>query len=89
MNKYCRFLFRGIENIILGLNPDYVIIGGEIGKYESELLQIIKEMVYANKDDIQYEGTKILFSALSDQGALKGAALLPLEEIYNYRSNVI
>jgi len=87
--KYATFLFDGVENIILGLNPDYVVIGGEFGKYEKVLKQILLTMGRFKTERMVYEGSEIIFSGLEDKGALAGAALLPLEEIFNYNSNVI
>lgn len=89
VKEYLKHLFVGIENIILGLNPEYVIIGGEMGKYEEELTRIIGEMIDLKSDFVEYEGTKILFSTLGDESALMGAALLPLEDVLNYQRNII
>lgn len=89
LKKYIGYLFRGIENIVLALNPDYVIIGGELGGYEKEILSIAQEIVPLVGEYLEYEGTKILFSGLKNVGALVGSALLPLEEIFNYKKNVI
>lgn len=89
MCSYIDYLFRGIENIVLALNPDYVIIGGELGRYDKEVMELAKETVPLVGEYLEYEGTKILFSGLGSIGALMGSALLPLEEIFNYKKNVI
>ena len=52
VKHYMQQLFIGIENIILGLNPEYVIIGGELGRYSNELMTLadshenLKELLY-------------------------------------------
>lgn len=89
LKKYIKYLFRGIENIILGLNPDYVILGGELGNYENEIMQLMNEVGEPKNKYVEYEGSKILFSDFKNQGALIGAALLPLEQIFNYEKNII
>lgn len=89
LERYISYLFKGIENIVLALNPDYVIIGGELGKYDSEIMALAKETIPLVGEYLEYEGTKILFSGLNNSGALIGSALLPLEEIFNYKKNVI
>ncbi len=89
ISKYLEYLFIGIENIVLGLNPEYVIIGGELGKYKDELLQFINEKIHLKSSYMEYEGTRIIFSDLGDQGAVIGAALLPQQSIFYHRNNVI
>lgn len=89
VKTYLEQLFVGVENIILGLNPEYLIIGGELGKYEETLTEMMGQSVELHSTFIEYEGTKIIFSKLGDKGALLGAAMLPLEDILNYRRNII
>lgn len=89
VKEYLKQLFVGVENIILGLNPEYVIIGGEMGKYEEEMTRMMGESVSLHSSFIEYEGTKILFSSLGDRSALMGAALLPLEDVLNYKRSVL
>ena len=89
IEKYLEYLFIGIENIVLGLNPEYVIIGGELGKYKEELLEFINEKIQLKSSYMEYEGTRIIFSDLGDHGAVIGAALLPQQTIFHPQNNVI
>lgn len=89
IEKYMDCLFIGIENIILALNPEYVIIGGELGKYEREMLEYINRSNHMKSSFVEYEGTKVVFSALGDKGPLIGAALLPFEQLFNYDRSVL
>ncbi|AKL97307.1 xylose repressor [Clostridium aceticum] len=89
IERYIDCLFIGIENIILALNPEFVIIGGELGKYEKEMLALINRKNNMKSSFVEYEGTKIVFSALKDKGSLIGAALLPFEDLFNYTKNII
>lgn len=89
IESYIDYLFVGIENIILALNPEYVIIGGELGKYDKEMLKLINGTNPMKSNFVEYEGTKVVFSSLKDKGSLIGAALLPFDELFNYETNVI
>lgn len=87
--RYVEYLFYGFENIILGLNPDYLVIGGDFGKYNHVLSEAMVLAGKMKKERMYYEDTKIIFSGLEDKGPLMGAALLPLEEIFNYNETVL
>lgn len=89
VEKYIDSLFIGIENIILALNPELVIIGGELGKYEREMLTLLNGRNNMKCSFFEYEGTKVVFSALKDKGSLIGAALLPFEDLFNYAKSII
>ncbi len=89
VEKYIDGLFIGIENIILGLNPEYVIIGGELGKYSEKMMALMNRSNHMKSNFVEYEGTKVVFSDLKDQGSLIGAALLPFEELFNGERNII
>lgn len=89
IEKYIDGLFVGIENIILGLNPEYVIIGGELGRYSDKLMALINRSNHMKSSFVEYEGTKVIFSDLKDQGSLIGAALLPFEELFNGERSII
>lgn len=89
ITRYSDALFIGIENIILGLNPEYVIIGGELGNYDDVLFELMSGEQRLKSSYIEYEGTKVIFTSLGDKGALMGAALLPLEDIFNYRKSIL
>lgn len=89
INKYLDHLFIGIENIVLGLNPEYVIIGGELGRYKDEMLDFVNEKNKLKSAYMEYEGTRIIFSDLADRGSLIGAGLLPFQEVFNYKKSVI
>lgn len=88
VKRYINALLIGVENIILGLNPEYVIIGGELGGHEELLMKLMDSSDGMKSSYIEYEGTKVLFTSLGNKGALMGASLLPLEEIFNYRKHI-
>lgn len=84
LEVYFQQLFVGIENITLGLNPEYVMIGGDLGKYRDMLSSYIADTHNFKSDYIEIEGTKVVFSSLKDRGSLLGAALLPLQKEFSY-----
>lgn len=88
LQKYMDYLLVGIENIILGLNPEYVVIGGELGNYQDNLSEYIEKTKNSKSSILMYEGTKIIFSSLKSKGALLGAVLLPLETIFSYQGSI-
>ena len=89
LEEYIRHLFVGIENIILALSPEFVVLGGELGKYGKQMLKMINPTNHMKSRIIEYEGAKIVFSHLQDKGAVIGAALLPFDGLFNYTKNVI
>lgn len=89
VEKYIDQLFVGIENIILGLNPEYVIIGGELGAYQEQMINLVNDGSHLKSTYTEYEGTKVLFSSLKDSGSLMGAALLPQEAIFNFSKSIL
>ena len=88
IDKYIDSLITGIENIILGLNPDYIIIGGELSEYYSEINSILETKLKRINGLFEIDGVKIVFSQLKRKSALIGATLLPLENIFNYKLNI-
>jgi len=89
ITKYTRYLFAGIENILLSVNPDYVIVGGDLGEYAQTVIDVGVKKLKLTERFYGYKNIQICCSGLKDNGAVIGAALLPLEEIFNYQKNVI
>lgn len=89
IEKYTRYLFIGIENILLSVNPEYMIIGGDLGVYAQEIIDLGVKRMHLTEKFYGYENIKIYCSGLKDNGAIMGAALIPLEEIFNFQKNVI
>ncbi|NTV89831.1 MAG: ROK family transcriptional regulator [Clostridiales bacterium] len=89
VEKYAGYLFMGIENILLALNPDEVIIGGELGAFSAEIIKVGVDKLGLNRKFYGYEDICIHSSGFRANGAVTGSAMLPLEDIYNYQKNVI
>jgi predicted NBD/HSP70 family sugar kinase len=82
-------LLIGVENIILSLNPEYVVLGGKLGKYSKEMEKVMENHQSFESDYIEYEGTKIVFSSLESKGALFGAGIIPFESVLSFNESVI
>ncbi len=88
LEQYIHYLMIGIENLILALDPEYVIIGGEIALYQNDL----KEMLETHPITcslIEHKKDKIIFSELGDKGSLVGAALLPFDQLFHFTRIII
>jgi predicted NBD/HSP70 family sugar kinase len=74
LETYVMYLTRGIENVLLALNPDCIVIGGQIAKYGD-----IMQKYLTTIDNIP-----VRFSSLADDASLIGAAMIPLQEILSF-----
>ena len=88
-NAYMNYLATGIDNIIMGLDPHYIVIGGDITKHQEELLQGIKDRIFKENSFYKKEDIKIFSTRLGVYASIMGAALLPLQKLFNLRDNTI
>lgn len=87
--RYTDYLSIGVQNIILTLDPHYVIIGGEISEYEDKLLNSLNEKVFIENSFYNKEDNRILLSKLKKDSSIKGAALLPYDKLFFLGSKII
>lgn len=88
-NKYINYLSTGIQNIILGLDPHYVIIGGPISKYQNYFMEELANIIYNQNNFYSKEDTKIFASILKENSSILGASLLPLQRLFFICENII
>lgn len=86
--EYLNYLAVGIQNIILILDPHYIVIGGEISQYE-EILEHLKEKVFIKNNFYNENDTKIMTSTLKGNASILGASLLPLQDLFFIRGKII
>ncbi len=81
LSKYFNYLSLGIENIILGLGPEQVIIGGDIVKYlrDKEINLVDKIKLESTMTNVN---TDIVMSEMTPKCSVIGASLLPLIELF-------
>jgi predicted NBD/HSP70 family sugar kinase len=79
-NQYLDYFAIGIQNIMLGLDPQAIFIGGEIDTFGDLLIEPLKERVFTTE---AFEGSGdvlIAASRLGSRATLLGAALLPIQD---------
>ncbi len=79
LDKYLKILALGISNLIMILDPNSVIIGGDINSLLKDKIEVIKTNIY--KDNIFTDETSCNVSIASfKESYLLGAAMMPIEE---------
>ncbi len=73
-----------VENIMLGLDSEIVIIGGEIAPYLRALGPEIDAYLEKNHSSILSRDNKLVFSTLAPQSVVIGSGLLPLKELFDF-----
>ncbi|WP_341876156.1 ROK family transcriptional regulator [Defluviitalea saccharophila] len=86
--EYLNYLAVGIQNIILILDPHYIVIGGEISQYE-EMLEPLKEKIFIENNFYSKNDIKIMISTLKGNASILGASLLPLQSLFFIRGKII
>jgi len=86
--SYLDYLAIGIQNIILLLDPHYVVIGGKIGQYPG-ILESLKEKVFIQNTFYNENDIKILISTLKENASILGAALLPMQKLFFIKRKII
>jgi len=89
LDKYLDYMSIGLINLIMSIDPYYIIIGGKISKISSSFLikplerKILKDNLFIKKKDIN-----LLLSKLREDGSVLGASILPLKD-FLYVDNYI
>ncbi|EHI97497.1 ROK family protein [Clostridium sp. DL-VIII] len=79
LDKYLKILGIGISNLIMLLDPNSIIIGGDINNLLTDKIDILKKVVY--KDNLFTDENSCSISVASfKESYLMGAAMLPIEE---------
>ncbi|MCI0666333.1 MAG: ROK family protein [Acidobacteria bacterium] len=72
----CRWIGRGVSNLISILNPDTVIVGGGLGKRLKPFLDVIREEAHQWASPQAVRECRIVGATLGAEAALVGAARL-------------
>lgn len=79
LDKYLKMLGLGISNLIMILDPNSVIIGGDINNLLKDKIAILKKNIY--KDNLFTDENSCNISiAVFEESYLLGAAMMPIEE---------
>jgi predicted NBD/HSP70 family sugar kinase len=88
LEQYVYYLHVGIENIIVALDPQYVVIGGDIAAYKNEIEDLISKYQFEESSIMDHKN-QIVFSLLKDRASLLGSGLLPFEALFHFTSHVL
>jgi predicted NBD/HSP70 family sugar kinase len=79
LDKYLKILGIGISNLIMLLDPNTIIIGGDINNLLNDKIDILKKNIY--KDNLFTDENSCTISMASfKESYLLGAAMMPIEE---------
>ena len=81
--EYLEYVAVGIQHIILILDPDYVVIGGDLSRYEEFFLEPLKERIVVENRFYDNSTVNIICSTLKENAFVLGASLLPLDRIFH------
>jgi glucokinase len=76
VNETCRWIGRGIANLISILNPEAVVIGGELGLSLKPFFDAVREEVERWVPPEIYKNCRIVSASLGEEAVLLGAARL-------------
>jgi predicted NBD/HSP70 family sugar kinase len=78
VRETAEFLALGIGNILAGLNPEYVIVDGELTKAWDILDAVMKKSLLRGVFGLEYKNVKIIPPPLKEKPSLVGAISLAL-----------
>lgn len=79
LDKYLKILGIGISNLIMILDPNTVILGGDINNLLEDKIDVLKKYIY--KDNLFTDENSCIISVASfKESYLLGAAMMPIEE---------
>lgn len=79
LKEYLYILGHGIVNLTMLLDPNSVVIGGEINNLISNEIEYLKEVIYKDNLFINDSNCKIEITKFKESFLL-GAAMIPIEE---------
>ena len=77
ISKYIGYLLTGINNIILAVNPDTIVLGGEIKMLLPFVLPPIQNYFKTHRFFNVNLGYKIVGSRMNNDASALGAAIIP------------
>lgn len=81
MDEYLEYLSIGVKNILLAIDPHYMVLGGKMSQYGHLFLEKLIHNVYDDNLFYKPSDQQIILSTLGEQSATLGASLLPLQEL--------
>jgi predicted NBD/HSP70 family sugar kinase len=88
-NQYIEHLAIGINNIILTLDPQSIVIGGEVSVFGDRLLNPLRAMVFAANPFSRSGELAIVLSRLKGDASILGVSLLPFHGMLRQEAKVL
>lgn len=82
-DEYLDYLALGIQHIILIQDPHYVIVGGDLSRFEEYFLEPLKAKILVENSFYDNSTVEIICSTLKEDAFVLGASLLPFERIFH------
>ncbi len=89
LGQYVAYLVIGIENIILGLSPQHIVLGGPICQYEDIIIPLIESKIGKEATIYEISETKVVCSTLGGKASILGASLLSIHDLFHYEKITI
>lgn len=89
LNNYLEFLAEGIRNIILILDPQCIIIEGDLSNYKNLIEDDLKNKIFQENNFYDEKECKVLFSNLEGNASIFGAAFLSMKRLFFLDEKVI
>jgi glucokinase len=80
VGETCRWIGRGVANLISVLNPEAVVIGGKLGLSLKPFFDVVREEVERWGSPDIYKNCRIVSASLGEDAVLLGAARLAWEK---------
>jgi predicted NBD/HSP70 family sugar kinase len=87
VEEYLENLAEGIQNLAFIFNPDYIVIGGEIGKYSKDINDKLSSKIFTSNEYYKEGDVNILFSYYGSDSNILGASLIPILNSFSF-SNI-
>lgn len=82
LREYLYYLGIGVQNIILSLDPHYIIIGGQISNYCEYFIDELSDIIFEENKFFTRGDNKIFASKLKEDSSILGASILPLQSLF-------
>lgn len=88
-DEYLEYLAIGIQNIVLIMDPHYIVLGGEISFYIEKYIEILKSKVFKPNSFYNQGDLKIFTSKLKENSSILGASLLPVQRVFSINKKIL
>ena len=81
-DEYLDTLAVGIQNIIIILDPHYIVLGGKISAYSEYFMDKLKSKIFIPNSFFEEGDSKIFAAKLKENSSILGASLFPIQKIF-------